>query len=60
MDKTDKAFVLKRISCVAIGELPSTPELEDILAFVSSKSKELDMVIQFDLADCKLPTTEPM
>lgn len=38
-------------SCVAIGELPSTPELDDILAFVSSNSKELDMVIQFDLAD---------
>lgn len=47
----DMAFRLPINSCVTIGECPATPELEDVLKFVSTKSAELDMVIQFDLAD---------
>ncbi|KAK4045947.1 hypothetical protein OIV83_006500 [Microbotryomycetes sp. JL201] len=37
--------------CVTIGELPHTPNLEDILSFVSEDAKQMSMVIQFDLAD---------
>ncbi|KZT58229.1 glycoside hydrolase family 13 protein [Calocera cornea HHB12733] len=35
---------------VSIGECPNTPDWKDVLPFVSTREKELDMVIQFDLA----------
>ncbi|KZO94962.1 glycoside hydrolase family 13 protein [Calocera viscosa TUFC12733] len=35
---------------VSIGECPNTPNFKDVLPFVSTQEKELDMVIQFDLA----------
>ncbi|GAA5840502.1 hypothetical protein JCM5353_006568 [Sporobolomyces roseus] len=35
---------------LTIGELPNTPKLKDVLAYISRDSKELDTVIQFDLA----------
>lgn len=36
---------------MTIGELPNTPDLKHILSYVSASVKELDLVIQFDLAD---------
>ncbi|EJT97970.1 alpha-glucosidase [Dacryopinax primogenitus] len=39
-----------RYDVVSIGECPNTPNFHDVLPFVSTKEKELDMVIQFDLA----------
>lgn len=35
---------------VTIGELPNTPNWRDVLPYIAAKNKELDMVIQFDLA----------
>ncbi|KAM0790381.1 hypothetical protein ACM66B_003263 [Microbotryomycetes sp. NB124-2] len=45
----DECF--SKYDCVTIGELPHTPNLEDILSFVSEDAKQMSMVIQFDLAD---------
>ena len=38
-------------SCLTIGECPNTPDLDKVLEFVAASRKELNMVIQFDLAD---------
>jgi len=33
-----------------IGELPNTPDVKDVLAYIARPSRELDTVITFDLA----------
>ncbi|GAA6059558.1 hypothetical protein JCM10212_000614 [Sporobolomyces blumeae] len=35
---------------VTIGELPNTPRVEDVLKYIARPSRELDTVIQFDIA----------
>ncbi|KAM0790382.1 hypothetical protein ACM66B_003264 [Microbotryomycetes sp. NB124-2] len=40
-----------KYDCVTIGEVPHTPDLSKVLSFISEDAEQLDMVIQFDLAD---------
>ncbi|KAK4046718.1 hypothetical protein OIO90_006471 [Microbotryomycetes sp. JL221] len=40
-----------KYDCMTIGECPHTPDLDKVLEFVAAARKELNMVIQFDLAD---------
>ncbi|KAK4046228.1 hypothetical protein OIO90_006620 [Microbotryomycetes sp. JL221] len=49
MEMHDQCF--SKYDCVTIGELPHTPDLADILSFVSEEARQMNMVIQFDLAD---------
>ncbi|KAL2214239.1 glycoside hydrolase [Sarocladium strictum] len=40
--------ILARYNVMTVGELPNTPDLEDVLKYVSPSSGELDMVFNFD------------
>lgn len=37
--------------CFSMGELPHTPQLQQILSYISTEAEALDSVIQFDLMD---------
>ena len=41
--------ILARYGAITVGELPHTPDLADVMKYVSAESKELDMVFQFDV-----------
>ncbi|KAE8154622.1 maltase [Aspergillus avenaceus] len=43
--------ILGKYDAVAVGELPNTPEIADVLGYVSEKEKKLSMVFQFDIVD---------
>ncbi|KAI5458323.1 glycoside hydrolase superfamily [Mariannaea sp. PMI_226] len=41
--------VLNKYNAITVGELSTTPNLQDVLSYVSAKSNELNMVFQFDV-----------
>ncbi|KAJ5611672.1 Alpha-glucosidase [Penicillium herquei] len=43
--------ILLKYNAVTVGELPSTPEIADVLKYVSAEEKQLSMVFQFDIVD---------
>lgn len=43
--------ILERYDAMTVGELPRTPELADVLGYVSAKERQLSMVFQFDIVD---------
>lgn len=43
--------ILLKYNAVTVGELPSTPEVADVLKYVSEKEQQLSMVFQFDIVD---------
>lgn len=51
LSSSSSSLFLAACSCVTIGELPHTPDLGEILSFVSEDARQMNMVIQFDLAD---------
>ena len=40
--------VMSKHDVMTVGELPNTPELADVLAYIAPESRELDMVFNFD------------
>jgi oligo-1,6-glucosidase len=40
--------VMSKYDVMTVGELPNTPELADVLAYIAPESRELDMVFNFD------------
>ncbi|KAJ5650177.1 Alpha-glucosidase [Penicillium longicatenatum] len=43
--------ILLKYNAVTVGELPATPEVADVLKYVSEKEQQLSMVFQFDIVD---------
>ncbi|KAJ5094302.1 hypothetical protein N7456_010163 [Penicillium angulare] len=43
--------ILEKYDAMTVGELPNTKSVQDVLRCVSAKSKELNMVFQFDIVD---------
>ncbi|KAF7719502.1 Oligo-1,6-glucosidase [Penicillium ucsense] len=43
--------ILTKYNAMTVGELPHTPEIADVLAYVSEKESQLSMVFQFDIVD---------
>ncbi|OOF91909.1 glycoside hydrolase family 13 protein [Aspergillus carbonarius ITEM 5010] len=43
--------ILKKYNAMTVGELPLTPDIEQVLSYVSAKEEKLSMVFQFDLVD---------
>ncbi|OQE26396.1 hypothetical protein PENSTE_c005G00179 [Penicillium steckii] len=43
--------ILSKYNAVTVGELPGTPEIADVLSYVSATEKQLSMVFQFDVVD---------
>ncbi|KAI2787868.1 Alpha-glucosidase [Penicillium oxalicum] len=43
--------ILTKYNAMTVGELPHTPEIADVLAYVSEKENQLSMVFQFDIVD---------
>ncbi|OOQ88779.1 Alpha-glucosidase [Penicillium brasilianum] len=43
--------ILLKYNAMTVGELPHTPEVADVLSYVSEKEKQLSMVFQFDIVD---------
>lgn len=43
--------VLEKYGAMTISELPDTPELADVLSYVSANEWQLSMVFQFDIVD---------
>ncbi|KAJ5760216.1 Alpha-glucosidase [Penicillium odoratum] len=43
--------ILLKYNAVTVGELPCTPEVTDVLKYVSEKEQQLSMVFQFDIVD---------
>ncbi|PYI12655.1 glycoside hydrolase [Aspergillus sclerotiicarbonarius CBS 121057] len=41
--------ILKKYNAMTVGELPLTPDIEQVLSYVSAKEGQLDMVFQFDM-----------
>ena len=46
---TDKVF--SKYDVMTVGELPHTPDPEQVLGYVDAKHRQLNMVFQFDLVD---------
>ena len=43
--------ILLKYNACTVGELPNTPEITDVLKYVSAKEQKLSMVFQFDVVD---------
>jgi alpha-glucosidase/glucan 1,6-alpha-glucosidase len=43
--------ILLKYDAMTVGELPSTPQIADVLEYVSANEKQLSMVFQFDVVD---------
>ncbi|KAJ5257159.1 Alpha-glucosidase [Penicillium angulare] len=43
--------ILLKYGACTVGELPATPEIVDVLKYVSAKEQQLSMVFQFDIVD---------
>ncbi|KAJ6103201.1 hypothetical protein N7486_005628 [Penicillium sp. IBT 16267x] len=41
--------ILEKYGAMTVGELPQTPEVADVLAYVSARERRLSMVFQFDV-----------
>ncbi|KAL4868669.1 glycoside hydrolase superfamily [Aspergillus spectabilis] len=48
--------ILNRYGAITVGELPNTPDLQDVLRYVSAESNELNMVFQFDVVTVGMGT----
>ncbi|PWY81684.1 glycoside hydrolase [Aspergillus sclerotioniger CBS 115572] len=47
----EMSTILKKYNAMTVGELPLTPEIEQVLSYVSAKEEKLSMVFQFDIVD---------
>ncbi|KAJ5698110.1 Alpha-glucosidase [Penicillium macrosclerotiorum] len=43
--------ILQKYNAVTVGELPGTPDITDVLKYVSAQEQLLSMVFQFDIVD---------
>lgn len=43
--------ILEKYGAMTVGELTATPELADVLSYVSANNRRLSMVFQFDIVD---------
>ncbi|OJJ45237.1 hypothetical protein ASPZODRAFT_152933 [Penicilliopsis zonata CBS 506.65] len=43
--------ILLKHNAMTVGELPHTPEVEDVLKYVSAKEEQLNMVFQFEIVE---------
>ncbi|KAJ5151094.1 Alpha-glucosidase [Penicillium canariense] len=43
--------ILLKYNAMTVGELPHTPQVADVLSYVSAQEKKLSMVFQFDIVD---------
>jgi oligo-1,6-glucosidase len=43
--------ILNKYNAMTVGELPHTPEIADVLSYVSAREQQLSMVFQFDIVD---------
>ncbi|KAL3459172.1 glycoside hydrolase superfamily [Aspergillus heterothallicus] len=41
--------IFSKYGAITVGELPATPDLKDVLRYVSAESNKLNMVFQFDV-----------
>ncbi|KAL2865901.1 alpha-glucosidase [Aspergillus lucknowensis] len=48
--------ILNKYGAITVGELPNTPDLKDVLRYVSAESNELNMVFQFDVVTVGMGT----
>ncbi|CEL10316.1 Putative Alpha-glucosidase (Fragment) [Aspergillus calidoustus] len=48
--------ILTRYGAITVGELPNTPNLQDVLGYVSAKSNKLSMVFQFEVVTVGMGT----
>ncbi|KAI9163690.1 glucan 1,6-alpha-glucosidase [Paramyrothecium foliicola] len=49
--------ILHQYDAVTVGELPHTPDMSQVLRYVSAEARQLDMVFQFDVVDIGMGTT---
>jgi alpha-glucosidase/glucan 1,6-alpha-glucosidase len=47
----DLGQILAKYDAMTVGELPHTPEIAEVLSYVSAKEKKLSMVFQFDVVE---------
>ncbi|KAH8705868.1 maltase [Talaromyces proteolyticus] len=43
--------ILHKYNAMTVGELPHTPQVADVLSYVSAREQQLSMVFQFDIVD---------
>ncbi|KAL3486085.1 glycoside hydrolase superfamily [Aspergillus germanicus] len=48
--------ILTKYGAITVGELPNTPNLQDVLGYVSAKSNKLSMVFQFEVVTVGMGT----
>ncbi|KAL5338421.1 glycoside hydrolase superfamily [Aspergillus crustosus] len=48
--------ILNKYGAITVGELPNTPDINDVLKYVSAESNELNMVFQFDVVTLGMGT----
>ncbi|KAL4884032.1 glycoside hydrolase superfamily [Aspergillus karnatakaensis] len=45
----EMSAIFTKYNAITVGELPNTPDLQDVLRYVSADSQKLNMVFQFDV-----------